>query len=96
MIVMRWTFQIKPTKFDEALDLARDGKKNVWSNMNGKIYFSNIGPLNTIILENEFKDMAEREKLSAEVVAKEEWGQWLAKWNEVTTGEGNNEVWNVE
>jgi len=92
---MRWTFQIKSEKFDEALDLARDGKKNIWSNRTSKIYSSEIGPLNTIVIENEFEDMAARDKLNAEIDAKE-WGKWLARWNKVVTGEGKNEVWNVE
>jgi len=95
MIVMRWTFQIKPQKFDDALDLARYGKKSVWPNRTCKIFFSEIGQLNTIIIENEFEDLAERDKLNAGIDEKE-WGQWLAKWNEVVTGEGKNEVWNME
>ena len=95
MIVVRWIFQVKPSRFSEAVDLARDGKKNVWPNRTSRIYFSEIGPLNAIVFENEFENMAEREKLNSEIDEKK-WGQWLPKWNDVITTDCKNEVWNVE
>lgn len=96
MIVMRWTFQIKPGKLDEALNLAKDGRKNIWDFYTSRIYTSNIGPWGNLVIENEFKDMAEREKLVTRVVENEKWAPWIAGWNELITGEGKNEVWNVE
>jgi len=96
MIVMRYTFQIKPGKDDEALKLAKDGRKNIWPSATSRIYTSNIGPNNTIVIENEHKDLVEQRKHSSQVVAKEEWGPWYARWTELITGNGVNEVWNLE
>ncbi len=31
MIVERWTFQVKPDKFDDALKLAKEGRDEIWS-----------------------------------------------------------------
>lgn len=96
MIVMQYTFQIKPGKLDEALKLAKDGRKNIWPTVNGRIYSSNIGPMNTIVIENEHKDITEQLKHSKQVIAKEAWGPWETKWNELVTGQSANHVWNVE
>ena len=40
MIVMQYTFQIKPGKFDEAINLAKDGRKNIWPFFSCKISFA--------------------------------------------------------
>ena len=93
MIVMRYTFQIKPEKWDEALKLAMDGRKNIWPSVTGRIYSSNIGPMNTIVIENEFEDMAAQQKHMGQIVAKEEWDLWVTTWwDELITGTGTNEV----
>ena len=96
MIVMQYTFQIKPGKFYEALELAKDGRKNLWPDITSRIYSSNIGPMNTIIFENEFNDIAEQRKHMEQVVAKEEWGPWAERWFELVTGPHKNVVWNLE
>jgi hypothetical protein len=96
MIVMQYTFQIKQGKFYEALELAKDGRKNIWPNITSRIYSSNIGPMNTIIIENEFNDLAEQRKQAERVGAKEEWDPWVEKWFKLVTGPSKNVVWNLE
>jgi hypothetical protein len=41
-------------------------------------------------------DLAEREKLAQKIYVKEEWGQWVAQFNELATGQGTIEIWNLE
>ncbi len=60
-----------------------------------EFFTSNIGPRHTLVIENEFKDLADRQKHMGQVIAKEEWDPWLARWDKVTAG-GANEIWNVE
>ena len=96
MIVMQYTFQIKPGKFDEAVKLAKDGRKNIWPSVICRIYASNIGPMNTIVIENEFEDMAAQRKHMGQVVAKEEWGPWATSWDKLITGTSTNVVWTLE
>ena len=96
MIVERFIRQIKHGKLNEALELAKEGRKNIWPEFSCRIFTSNIGTMNTIVTENEFEDMAEREKLYQQVVAKEEWGPWIDRWSELLTGNGANEVWDLE
>lgn len=97
MIVQRFTVQIKPSKMDEALELAKEGRRNVWPFFkSSKIYSSNIGPLSTIAFESEFEDLAEFDKLWKRLGVTDEWGTWYPKWMGVSTGQGANELWNVE
>ncbi|MFC1997229.1 hypothetical protein ACFLXI_06435, partial [Chloroflexota bacterium] len=81
MIVQRITVQIKPGKLDEALTLAKEGRRNVWTFFkSSKIYSSNIGPLSTIVFESEFDDLAEVDKLWKQLGTTENWGTWYTKW----------------
>ena len=95
MIVVRYTLHIQPGKFQKAIEWANEGRNNVWSYIPCKIYSSTFGPMNTIVIENEFEDLAEREKLTEQVNG-EAWASWLAKWNEIVDGHGTSEVWTVE
>ena len=98
MIVERWTLQIKPDKYDEALKLVKEGRDDVWSSFtrSSKVYSSNIGPRNTIVIENEFNDLADRQTLLGKTIETEKWDPWVARWRKVTLGPGVNEIWNVE
>jgi hypothetical protein len=93
---MQYTFQIKHGKFYEALELAKEGRKNIWPTITSRIYSSNIGPMNTIVIENEFNDLVEQRKQAELISAKEEWDPWAEKWFKLVTGSSKNVVWNVE
>ena len=96
MIVMRYSFQIKPGKYQEALELVKNGRDNVWSSTPSRIYTSNIGPLNTIVIETEYKDNTEREKVTGAIAATEAWGSFMVSWSKVISGEGKVELWTLE
>ena len=96
MIVQRFTLQYKNGKWDELVELAKDGMKNVFPFFSTKFYSMNYGPMNTFVFDNEFEDMAELEKLWEQLSAKEEWGLWLAKLDELTTEEGKAELLTLE
>ena len=96
MIVERYVFHVKSGKFQEAIEWANEGRKNIWSQVPSKIYSSEIGPWNTIVIENEFEDFADRKKSMSPVGTSEAWAPWYAKWNELIDGHGKNEIWNVE
>jgi len=96
MIVERYTFQIKNGKWDEALELFKEGRKNIWSFFSCRIYSCNYGPINTLVIDNEFKDRAEMDKLWEKLAAKEEWPQFVAKMNEFTTEQGTHTLWTIE
>lgn len=96
MIVDRFVVQVKPGKVDEALALAKEGRKNLWPFYPSRIYTPYFSRMNTIIIENEFKDMVEHDKLIPKVVANEGWGLWIEKWDELIAGPSTREIWNVE
>jgi hypothetical protein len=95
MIVNRYTIPVKPGKMDEAVKMALEGSKNIWSNYPTKVYTSNFGTMDRLIIDCEFKDVTEQQKLTARVVATKEWAQWIDKFNEFLIGQGTNEVWNL-
>ena len=95
MIVNRYTIPVKPGKMDQAVKMALEGSKNVWSIYPAKVYTSNFGTMDTLIIDCEFKDVTEQQKLTAQVVVMEEWASWAAKFNELMLGQGTNEIWNL-
>jgi hypothetical protein len=48
------------------------------------------------VIDNEFKDQAEMDKLWEKLVAKEEWSEFIDKMNELTTEEGTHTLWTLE
>jgi hypothetical protein len=97
MIVQRITIQVKSGKMDQALALAKEGRRNVWPFFkSSKIYSANIGPLGTIAFESEFENLTEFEVLWTRLGATEAWASWLAKWSQLVTEQGTNELWNLE
>ena len=95
MIVNRYTIPVKPGKMNEAVKMALEGSKNIWSIYPSKVYTSNFGTMDTLIIDCEFRDVHEQQKLTAQVVEMKEWDLWIAKFNELTIGQGTNEIWNL-
>jgi len=96
MIMERFTIQIKPGKFDEALELTKDGRKNLWPFFSARIYSCNWGTLNTLLLESDFEDMVEHDKLWEQLWAKEGWSAYMTKLNELIDGPYTHTLWTIE
>jgi hypothetical protein len=96
MIVERYTVQVKDGKWDEALELLKDGRKNIWPFFTCRIYSCNYGPFNTLVIDNEFKDMADLEKKWKKLSAKKKFSVFFDKWDKVTTEQGSHTLWTVE
>ena len=96
MIVERWTFQLKPKKYQKAFELAKEGRDDVWSFIPCKIFSPNVGPRNTIVIENEFNDLSDRQTQMGKMFENEKWDSWIERWDKVTLGPGVNEIWNIE
>ena len=95
MIVERYTVQVKHGKWDETLELLEEGRKTIWPFFTCKIYACNYGPFNTLVVDNEFEDMADLEKKWEKLSAKKEFDAWYAKWEMVVTEQGSHTLWNV-
>ena len=65
MIVNRYTIPIKPGKMNEAVKMALEGSKNIWSIYPSKVYTSNFGTMDKLIIDCEFNDVTEQQKLTA-------------------------------
>jgi hypothetical protein len=80
----------------EALELTKEERKNLWPTITSRIYSSTIGQMNTIVIENEFNNIAEQQKHMEQVAAKEGWGSWAESWWQLVAGTSKNEVWDLE
>ena len=95
MIVERWEFHIKPGKFDDALELVEDARKNVWPEFSARIYASAWGTMNTLVFDADFEDLAEHDKLWEIVGAKEEWDVYVNKLFDLTDGPFTHTLWDL-
>jgi hypothetical protein len=61
MLVYRWTWLVKNTRFQEALGLGKEASERFWKpkNVVYRLYSANIGPGNTVMFEMEAKDEAQ-------------------------------------
>ena len=97
MIVERFTVPIKPGKMEEAVNLLKDGRKNIWPEFsNCRIYSPNFSDNDTVVISSDFEDIVEHRDLWEIVGAKKEFDEFLQKWNEVVTGGGTHQIWNLE
>ena len=48
------------------------------------------------LVDNDFEDMAEHDKLWEKLIAKEEWGEFIEEWDKLRAGRGKHEIWNLE
>ena len=96
MIVERYTLIVKNGKWDEALDLFKEGRRIFGLSFPAEFTLVTTANVNTLVIDNEFKDMAEHDKLWEQLAAKEEWPQFMAKMNELTTEQGSHTLWTLE
>jgi hypothetical protein len=93
MIVERFTIPIKPGRMDEALSMLKEEKKNLFASFTIRICSPNISPRDVVVIDLDFADMPEHDKLWGEIFAKKEWGEWQEKWDKIRAGQSANHIW---
>jgi hypothetical protein len=96
MIVERFTIPIKPGNLDEALNLLKDGKENIWPFFSCRIYSPYFSEQDTLVVDNDFEDMVEHDKLWEQLFAKEEWNAFIEKWDKLRAGRGTHHIWGLD
>ncbi len=96
MIVERFTIPIKPGNLEDALNLLKEGKKNIWPFFSCRIYSPYFSQSDTLVVDNDFEDMAEHEKLWEQLSAKEEWTAFIEKWDELRAGQSTHHIWGLD
>ena len=96
MIVERFTIPIKPGKMDEALSMLKDDQIFGFFVKRRRILSPYISPRDVLVVDLDFEDMAEHDRVWAEISAKEAWNEWQAKWDEIRAGQSSNHIWTLE
>jgi hypothetical protein len=93
-VINRRTFMAEQGKLEGALAILREGTKG--SQYKYRIYSSYYGTFDTLALEIEFESVAQMEAAWAEINARPEMADLMAKWYTATQAGGANEVWMLE
>jgi hypothetical protein len=96
MIVERFTIPIKPGKMDEALSMIKDDQIFASFAKRRRILSPYLSPRDVVVVDLDFEDVDEHDKLWGEIFAKEAWTAWQAKWDEIRAGQSTNHVWILE
>ena len=98
MLAFRFTLKIKPGRMDKAREIAQK-LKEVVPDWKGRIYVAGwrgYGPFDTLIFEDTYESVAEREAYWEKYFDKPEFGAWWDEWYaEVAESGGSLEVWNL-
>jgi len=94
MIIDRRTHITKRGYEDEAVEIVKKGTAYVPFTVPYRIYLPQVGPFNVVVLELEFKDLAEYDRF---------WTGWLEKapqewwdsWMNATENGGGNEIYQL-
>ena len=95
MIVQRFTFRVKIGKMEEALEVGKEARR-IWPGRSGRLYSSNVGPMNTLVFDNVAENMEELEKLWDQCKADDRWAPLIDRWRQLIAEEGPSELWNLE
>jgi hypothetical protein len=97
MIVNRRTFDVKPGRMQEAVELVRKAQAALREDgLTGAIrsYVSRIGTLGQLSTEGEYESLTEYGKVWARFSARPTTPAFMEKWYEVVKG-GTNEIWTI-
>ena len=94
MIVNRRTFKV--TDPDKAVALLKGPNDYLGTLPTFRIYSSNIGTWNLVVLEQEFENLTEYEKFWDNFSKAPETPALMEEWQKVTLPGGTNEIWNLE
>ena len=95
MIVQRITFQVKPDAEDNVVELLKQARATGENPDRMRIYTPSIAPLDVVVAELDFENLAELEVFWAEWFAAPETVAFMEAWNAVMGGGGSNEVWTL-
>ena len=95
MIVNRRTFNVRPGRMEEAVELAAKELERGGNFGAVRIYTISIGRFDQMAIEWEFQNLAEYEKGWAEWIARPTSADFLDKLNELIKSGGTNEIWNL-
>jgi hypothetical protein len=97
MIVVRNVFQLKFGKAKEAVAISREGMalfKKPGSTKDSRLLTDVSGPFYTLVMENSFDSLADFERAGKEVMSKDEWHAWYARFTPLCEG-GHREIYSV-
>jgi hypothetical protein len=96
MLAFRLTLKIKPGCMGKAWEMIQKIKENT-PDWKGRIYTpASYAPWETIILEETFESVAEREAFWDKYHGKPEFTAWWDEWfNEIAEGGNSIDVWNL-
>ena len=93
MILQRITFNVKVGCLNKLVELINAARAQATKEF--RIYTSYIAPLDKLVEEIEFENMAELEKFWADFWANPGTPELMDKFNQLVETGGTNEVWNV-
>jgi hypothetical protein len=100
MLVNRRTFIINSGHYDEAVALLQEARQISQSSVGFadtqfRIYTSEFGPFDTIVLETEHEHLAAYEHYWDAAFSHPTIPEWFTRWKQVTAPGGSNEIWRV-
>jgi hypothetical protein len=88
---MEWT--INRGCWDELVELAKTSRDR--SDRPGRIYTSNIGSFNKLVMEVEFDSFAQLEEFWAAWWANSAFDEFRDRWFQLVDVDGHSEIWNL-
>jgi hypothetical protein len=103
MLVNRRTFISKPGRLDEAVALLQEARQVAQSvgfaDTQIRIYATELGPFDTVILETEHEHFAAYERdwdaIFSNPTVADQLKEWFTRWSQVAAPGGSNEIWRV-
>jgi hypothetical protein len=95
MVVQRITFQVRPDGEEKVVELLKQARTAGENPDRMRIYTPSIAPLNAIVAEFEFENLAELDEFWTEWFAAPATAAFLEAWNALMGGGGSNEVWTL-
>jgi len=97
MIVVRNVFQLKFGKAREAVAAAKEGLalfRQLGFTKESRVFTDVSGNFYTLVLENAFDSLADFERAGKEVMARDEWRAWYARFSSLCEG-GHREIFSL-
>jgi hypothetical protein len=87
-------WNVKPGKVEQVAEMLKQVLHDTDQPIK-RVYVPKISPLNRVVFEQEYENLAEWERLRDEWSASEYAAEFMPKWYEVVEGGGTEEVWEL-